>query len=179
MNPDNNTPNLPGIESLVKPFKFQSQPYEYKVMPLRECPTPMDLQLCDTPDRIADYWNRHISTHPHFNPECECCVVLMLNTRRRVKGHYFVSCGTQDTILIHPREVFRLTTSSAPSSRNHLRANNNRPGFTAGAFNQKTHQTDESDLSDQPGIKVAAQNDVFDLYFPLCRRCAMARGATF
>ena len=116
MNPDNNTPNLPGIESLVKPFKFQSQPYEYKVMPLRECPTPMDLQLCDTPDRIADYWNRHISTHPHFNPECECCVVLMLNTRRRVKGHYFVSCGTQDTILIHPREVFRLAIITAANA---------------------------------------------------------------
>jgi DNA repair protein RadC len=34
-------------------------------------------------------------------------VVLILNTRRHVKGHQLVSIGTMDTILIHPREVFR------------------------------------------------------------------------
>jgi hypothetical protein len=53
--------------------------------------------------------------HPYFNPECECFVVLMLNTRRRVKGHYLVSIGTMDALLVHPREVFRLAimTSAA------------------------------------------------------------------
>lgn len=35
-------------------------------------------------------------------------VVLMLNTRRRIKGHYLVSVGTLDTLLVHPREIFRL-----------------------------------------------------------------------
>ena len=33
--------------------------------------------------------------------------MLLLNTRRRVKGHLFVATGTLDTILVHPREVFR------------------------------------------------------------------------
>ena len=42
-----------------------------------------------------------------FNPECECFVVLLLNTRRRVKGHQLLTIGTLDTILVHPREVFR------------------------------------------------------------------------
>src|SRR4029434_2947592 len=37
-----------------------------------------------------------------------CLVVLILNTRRRIRGHYLVSIGTLDTILVHPREVFRL-----------------------------------------------------------------------
>ena len=32
----------------------------------------------------------------------------MVNARRRVKGHCVVSTGTMDTILVHPREVFRL-----------------------------------------------------------------------
>ncbi len=50
----------------------------------------------------------HIATHPYFNPECECMAVLMLNTRRRVKGHQLVTIGTQDTLLVHPREIFRL-----------------------------------------------------------------------
>ena len=31
----------------------------------------------------------------------------MLNTRRRVKGHQLLTIGTLDTILVHPREVFR------------------------------------------------------------------------
>jgi DNA repair protein RadC len=110
-----NTPTLPGLDNIVKPFRFEPQPHEYKVMPLRECPTPENLQMCDTPDKAAEYWQRHVATHPHFNPECECFVVLMLNTRRRVKGHYLVSIGTMDTILVHPREVFRLAimTSAA------------------------------------------------------------------
>jgi DNA repair protein RadC len=111
----NTTPLLPGMESLVKPFRFPATPYEYKVTPLRECPIPEKLSLCDTPDRIADYWRMHVPSHPHFNPECECFVVIILNTRRRVKGHYFVSIGTMDTVLIHSREVFRLAivTSAA------------------------------------------------------------------
>jgi DNA repair protein RadC len=109
------TPTLPGFENIVKPFTFPAQPYEYRITPLRECPTPESLQMCDTPDKVAEYWRRHIATHPLFNPECECLVVLILNTRRRVKGHYFVSIGTMDTLLIHPREIFRLAimTSAA------------------------------------------------------------------
>ncbi|MDR3561791.1 MAG: JAB domain-containing protein, partial [Negativicutes bacterium] len=103
---------LPGLE-IVQPFKFAAQPYEYKVMPLRECPTPADMLECDTPDKIADYWRRHIVTHPYFDPERECFVAVMLNTRKRVKGHYFVSIGTMDTILVHPREVFRLAIMAA------------------------------------------------------------------
>jgi DNA repair protein RadC len=83
------------------------QPKEYKVVSLRECPTPESLQMCDTPERAAEYWKLNVATHPYFNPDCECFVVLMLNTRRRVKGHQLVTIGTLDTLLVHPREVFR------------------------------------------------------------------------
>ncbi|HZQ46069.1 MAG TPA: zincin-like metallopeptidase domain-containing protein, partial [Verrucomicrobiae bacterium] len=85
----------------------ENQPKEFKVVALRECPTPENMALCDTPEKAADYWQAHVAHAPHFNPECECFVVLMLNTRRRVKGHQLISIGTQDTILVHPREVFR------------------------------------------------------------------------
>ena len=112
---ENLTPTLPGPETLVKPFKFPARPYEYKVTTLRECPTPENLLLCDTPDRAAEYWRLHVPTNPYFNPECECFVVLILNTRRRVKGHCLVSIGTLDTILVSPLVVFRLAviTSAA------------------------------------------------------------------
>ena len=85
----------------------KAQPKEYKVVPMRECPTPDAMQLCDTPVRALEYWNLHIKTSMQFNPECECFAVLMLNTRRRVKGHHMVSIGTLDSILVHPREAFR------------------------------------------------------------------------
>jgi DNA repair protein RadC len=88
-----------------KPIPFN--PKEYKLVSLRECPTPEEIALCDTPERAAQYWRLHVETNPIFNPECECFVVLILNTRRRVKGHQLVTIGTMDTILVHPREVFR------------------------------------------------------------------------
>jgi DNA repair protein RadC len=112
----NTTESFPGFESLVKPFKFAASPYEYKVTSLRECPTPENLQQCETPDKAADYWRMHIATHPHFNPDCECLAVLLLNTRRKVKGHHIISIGTMDTILVHPREVFRLAIVTAASA---------------------------------------------------------------
>ena len=86
---------------------MKTQPKEYKLVALRDCPLPEDMQLCDTPDKAAGYWKTHVVSTPLFNPDCECFVVLLLNTRRRVKGHQFVSIGTLDTILVHPREVFR------------------------------------------------------------------------
>ncbi len=112
----NATPHLPGLDAIVQPFAFKAQPCEYKVVALRECPTPLALAVCDTPDKVAAYWRMHIEQHPFFNPECECLAVLMLNTRRRVKGHYFVSVGIQDTILVHPREVFRLALMTAANA---------------------------------------------------------------
>lgn len=80
---------------------------EYKVVALRECPLPEAMMVCDTPDQAADYWRANIATNPYFNPECECFAALLLNTRRRVKGHQLLTLGTLDTILVHPREVFR------------------------------------------------------------------------
>jgi DNA repair protein RadC len=80
---------------------------EYKVIALRECPLPEQMQICEQPEQAADYWRLNIATNPYFNPDCECFAVLMLNTRRRVKGHQLVTIGTMDTLLVHPREVFR------------------------------------------------------------------------
>jgi len=91
-------------------------PQEYKVISLRECPTPEALQLCDTPERAAEYWQHHIAPHPYFNPECECLVALLLNTRRRVKGHQLLSFGTTDTLLVSPVLVYRAAVIAAASA---------------------------------------------------------------
>ena len=80
---------------------------EFKLVAMRECPTPGELHCCDTPSKAADYWRLNIAGHPYYNPECECFVVLILNIRRNPRGHMLVSTGTMDTVLAHPREVFR------------------------------------------------------------------------
>jgi hypothetical protein len=92
-------------EPPAKPIGSTSK--EYKVVTLRECPLPESMEMCDTPQKAADYWRLNVATNPYFNPECECFAALLLNTRRRVKGHQLISIGTLDTILVHPREVFR------------------------------------------------------------------------
>ncbi len=87
----------------MKPFN----PKEFKVTSLRECPVPEEMLLCDTPEKVAEYWRLHVEKTPQFNPDCECLVALLLNTRRRVKGHHLLTTGTMDTLLVDPRIVFR------------------------------------------------------------------------
>lgn len=89
------------------------QPQEWKVVSVKECPTPEDMQHCDTPQKAADYWRLHIATHPLFDQERECFVVIILNTRLRVRGHQFISTGSLNECAVHPREVFRTAVVSA------------------------------------------------------------------
>jgi DNA repair protein RadC len=104
------------INQIIKPLKFPAHPQEWKIVSLRECPMPENMERCETPDEAAAYWRAHIPDHPYFNPECECLVVIILNTRRRIKGHYLVSIGTLDTILCHPREIFRLAVMASAAA---------------------------------------------------------------
>ena len=86
-------PALPGLDKIVKPFRFAPSPYVYKVVPLREARTPDQMTLCDTPEAAAAYWRLHVPHAEAFDPECECFTVLLLNTRRRIKAHHLVSVG--------------------------------------------------------------------------------------
>jgi DNA repair protein RadC len=89
---------------------------ELALMTLREQPLPADMMLADTPDKAVEFWQAAIASQPRFNPEVENFVVLFLNTRRRVKGFQIVSQGTADTLLIHPREVFRVAIVASASA---------------------------------------------------------------
>ena len=75
-------------------------PKEYRVVALRECLLPEEMHLCDTPKKAAGYWREQVTRHPAFNPEVECFVVLLLNTRRRVKGHALISTGTPNAFSL-------------------------------------------------------------------------------
>jgi DNA repair protein RadC len=102
--------------NIIKPIKFPAQPHEWKIVSLRECPTPDNMQICDTPDLAVTYWRNNIVENPYYDHERECFAVIILNTRRRIRGHHLVSIGTMDTILVHPREVFRLAIAASASA---------------------------------------------------------------
>ena len=79
---------------------------QFKVMCLRESPGNPSSELCDTPEKVYNYWKTVIET-PTFNMDQENFVVLCLNTRKRVTGWFHVAMGTLDQVVIHAREVFR------------------------------------------------------------------------
>ena len=73
--------------------------HEFKLVSLRECPLPETLQMCDQPALAAKYWRENVTANPAFNRDAGSFIVLLLNARRRIKGHVLVSIGTLDTIL--------------------------------------------------------------------------------
>lgn len=78
---------------------------EYKVMRLRE--TPSDSLLLDDPNKVAAMWRSCVTDSSWYNQDVEQLVAVMLNVRRRMIGYHLVSMGIADTLLVHPREVFR------------------------------------------------------------------------
>jgi DNA repair protein RadC len=58
--------------------------------------------MLDTPERVADLLREEARSY-----EVESFQVLSVNTRRRLLRVDRVSQGTLDTILVHPREVFK------------------------------------------------------------------------
>jgi DNA repair protein RadC len=61
----------------------------------------------DTPDRIADLLREENRAY-----EVEHFQVILLNTRRRLLRVEKITQGTLDTILVHPREVFKTAISA-------------------------------------------------------------------
>lgn len=88
-------------------------PCEWRIVSVREVLTPESMLHCETPEAAARYWQANVATAPHFNPDCECFAVLMLNVKRRIRGHHIVSIGSLTEAMAHPREVFRAAVIGA------------------------------------------------------------------
>ena len=67
--------------------------------------------LLDTPERIADLLREE--SRPQ---DVEQFRVVLLNTRRRLIGLATISQGTLDTLLVHPREVFKRAIAANASA---------------------------------------------------------------
>ena len=66
-----------------------------------------DSPVLDRPENIADLLREDARFH-----EVETFQIVLLNTRRRLIRIEKISQGTLDTILVHPREVFRIAITA-------------------------------------------------------------------
>ena len=89
-------------------------PSEFRLVPLRDARSTADTY--DTPERIWEYIQANIEQSPQADPTHEQFVVILLNFQRRITGHLFLSTGTQDTLLVHPADVFRAAIVSGASA---------------------------------------------------------------
>lgn len=78
---------------------------EFRLMRLREL--PMATPKLETPEAAVAFYREHVTKSARYDAEKESLIVMFLNTRRHISGFEFVANGTLDTLLVHPREVFR------------------------------------------------------------------------
>ena len=79
---------------------------EVRLTILREEPFSAPCKV-ETPEQLNPVIETITKTHPYFNPEVEQFFVFFMNTRHVITGWQLVATGTLDTILVHPREVFK------------------------------------------------------------------------
>lgn len=97
-------------------LRAHDKPQEWQLISLRECSTPSEAQECSSAEHVANYWWLNVCSHPYFNNECECIVVILLNVRKLIKGHVLVGIGTIDTVVTHAREIYRVAVMASAHS---------------------------------------------------------------
>lgn len=109
-----NTPTQDPLPGLFWPPKLPrakgQTPRTYRtpevcLMTLRE--VSPDSPLLDSPERLSAYISEHVMSRPEYPRHVETLMAIAVNARRRLIAHTVLGTGTQDIILVHPREVFR------------------------------------------------------------------------
>ena len=78
---------------------------EFKVMRLQDAARPE--HTGDTPETIVAHLRSQLANSIAYNPDTESLMVVLLNARRKIIGWQIIATGTLDTLLFHPREVFK------------------------------------------------------------------------
>lgn len=68
---------------------------------------PAGIEVLDTPGLLVPYLERHLMSSVIYRPDVENMVVVHLNSRLAPIGFEVISQGTLNTLLVHPREVFK------------------------------------------------------------------------
>jgi len=83
---------------------YKSPVFEVRVQRINETPGSFRVE---SPEAVDLYWHEKIARMPWFDPEREMCVSILLNTHHTAFAHSFVSIGTLNESIVHPRDVFR------------------------------------------------------------------------
>lgn len=61
----------------------------------------------ESPEMALDFWNRIVAKDAVYDPEKEHLVAINVNTRHVIKAWNYVSIGSCNESIAHPREIFR------------------------------------------------------------------------
>lgn len=89
---------------MTLPKRYARSVFEVRVQRINESSGTLRIE---DPESGWIYWREKIQSAQWFDPEKECCVAILLNTRHSAIGHSLVSMGTVNESLVHAREVFR------------------------------------------------------------------------
>lgn len=73
---------------------------------------PYGMATMDQPEKSHDVWKSIVEKSPDHEPEKECVVVFLVNTRLAPFAWHRVSLGTCSETSAHPREVLRPVIAS-------------------------------------------------------------------
>lgn len=68
---------------------------------------PYNLAAMDTPEKCHEMWHQAVAASPDHEPEKECLVVFLLNTRLAPFAWHRVSLGSCSETSAHAREILR------------------------------------------------------------------------
>jgi DNA repair protein RadC len=78
---------------------------EVKLHVLRE--SIVDNPELRDPGNVYQFWNENIPNAAWYDRDREMMVAFFLSIRCRFLGFHFISSGTLDSVVVHPREIFR------------------------------------------------------------------------
>lgn len=91
----------------MKSWAYKLNGSEFKLTRLQDAPMLGDNIALTDPATLAEWLRPRLQESLTFRSDVENFIVLCLNVRRRAIGWTVTGTGTLDTLLVHPREVFK------------------------------------------------------------------------
>lgn len=80
---------------------------EFKITSLMHDAPRLVPGVVDNPETVVAYLEAHLPDSIRYSPDTENLLLISLTARKHPIGWQVISNGTLDTLLVHPREVFR------------------------------------------------------------------------
>jgi DNA repair protein RadC len=78
-----------------------------------ESSLPYGMEALDTPEKSYGIWQEIVAADPSYEPDKECLVVFLLNSRLAPYSWNLVSLGSLESTAAHPREILRPVIAGA------------------------------------------------------------------